>query len=185
MPATLAEPRGGSPAALAALRFTTARTALGPALVVASETGLAALLLGDDLEALVADLRRRFPKAAVSRDDAGLEALARQAAAAVDRPGEGEAGGIPLDLRGTPFQRRVWQALQELPAGRTVSYAELAARLGSPTATRAVAGACGANPVAVLVPCHRVVRQDGGLSGYRWGLDRKRALLAREGALPA
>lgn len=149
-------------------------TELGLALIAVSDAGICALELGDDELPLRAQLARRFPGATIVHADADAESRARAAITSPTVP--------PLDLRGTAFQTRVWAALRELPAGATVTYRALADRIGAPHAVRAVAGACAANPVAVLVPCHRVVRSDGGLGGYRWGLERKRALLARERA---
>jgi len=151
---------------------------LGLVLAASSGRGLAAILLGDDADALVRELAERFPMAELavaSEDHAGTMAAV---VAFVNRP----AGGLdlPLDVRGTAFQRQVWEALARVGAGSTVSYAELAAAAGSPAAVRAVAGACAANPLAVVVPCHRVLRSDGSLSGYRWGVERKRRLLAAE-----
>jgi AraC family transcriptional regulator, regulatory protein of adaptative response / methylated-DNA-[protein]-cysteine methyltransferase len=158
------------------LRYATTATDLGLVLAAVSDKGLCALTLGDDPDVLAADLARRFPKARRIEDAAGLaDALAEAKAAIAGRGGE-----LELDERGTDLQRRVWQALRAIPAGRTVSYAEVARRIGRPAAVRAVAQACGANPLAVVTPCHRVVRSDGGLSGYRWGVERKAALLARE-----
>ncbi|MGJ0509947.1 MAG: methylated-DNA--[protein]-cysteine S-methyltransferase [Methylocystis sp.] len=152
---------------------------LGLALVATSEKGICALLLGDDADALNAELARRFPQARIRAADSACESLAAEAIALVDAPDKARA--IPLDLRGTPFQRRVWDALRAIPSGRTASYADVANSIGAPKATRAVAGACAANPVAIAVPCHRVLHRDGTLSGYRWGVARKRALLEREG----
>jgi len=160
------------------LRWATATCALGLVLAASSERGVAAILLGEDEDALAADLTRRFPGAAIVPGDADYQALVARVAAFVDRPSAGL--DLPLDVRGTAFQRRVWDALRRVPAGTTVSYAQLAAAIGAPAAVRAVAGACAANPLAVAVPCHRVLRADGGLSGYRWGPERKRRLLAAE-----
>ena len=160
------------------IRFAITESALGFVLVARSTQGLCAVLLADSAAALGRDLRRRFPRARLlsgAADDASLSEVVR----AIEDPRH--ACKLPLDLRGTAFQRRVWQALREIPAGRTLSYAELARRIGAPRAVRAVAQACAANALAVLVPCHRVVRSDGALSGYRWGSERKRALLALEG----
>jgi AraC family transcriptional regulator of adaptative response/methylated-DNA-[protein]-cysteine methyltransferase len=162
------------------IRFALTRCSLGALLVAATERGLCAILLGDEPGALARDLRARFPQAALREAEPAFAATVAQVAALVDDPHAGI--DLPLDVRGTAFQQRVWQALRAIPAGRTVSYAGLAAQLGMPQGARAVAGACAANPAAVLIPCHRVVRGDGGLSGYRWGIDRKRLLLAREGA---
>jgi AraC family transcriptional regulator of adaptative response/methylated-DNA-[protein]-cysteine methyltransferase len=160
------------------IRFATSECALGTILVAQSARGLCAILIGDQPQVLEVDLRARFPHAQLSRGDADLEQLAARVVAFVEAP----TGGLelPLDLRGTPFQRRVWQALRAIPAGHTATYAEIARRIGAPQAVRAVAGACAANPLAVVVPCHRVVRSDGALSGYRWGVPRKRALLESE-----
>jgi AraC family transcriptional regulator of adaptative response/methylated-DNA-[protein]-cysteine methyltransferase len=160
--------------------YACAACSLGTVLVASTGRGICAILLGDDADALVDDLRARFPRAllaAAAPEDAGLLA---GAVALVDAPHA--AAGLPLDVRGTAFQQRVWQALRAIEPGRTVSYTELAERLGMPQGARAVAGACAANPAAVAIPCHRVVRGDGGLSGYRWGIERKRLLLEREAA---
>lgn len=161
-----------------ALRYATQRCALGVLLVAATERGLCALLLGEDADSLRADLAGRMPKATLQEDAAGLRAWLAGAVAAVEEPSR--AAELPLDLRGTAFQQRVWKALQQVPPGQTTSYSALARTLGQPEAVRAVARACGANPVAVVVPCHRVVGKDGALTGYRWGLERKKALLERE-----
>jgi AraC family transcriptional regulator of adaptative response/methylated-DNA-[protein]-cysteine methyltransferase len=139
---------------------------------------VAAILLGDDPDELVRNLQDRFPKARLIGADREYETLIAQVVGMVETPGVGS--NLPLDIRGTAFQRRVWQALQKIPAGKTVTYAEVARRIGSPTAVRAVAGACAANNLALAIPCHRVVRTDGALSGYAWGVERKRALLDRE-----
>lgn len=160
------------------LRFGVGASRLGTLLVAASERGVCAILFGDGEHALEADLQRRFPQAERTRDDRGLSAQLAQAAALIDRPGA--AFDAALDPRGTPFQRKVWDALRAIPTGTTASYKEIATRIGMPDASRAVAQACGANALAVVVPCHRVIRGDGGLSGYRWGIERKRALLAQE-----
>jgi len=160
------------------IRFAVGECSLGAILVAASERGVCAILLGDDPEALLHDLQDRFPKAELLGGDANFEQLVAQVVGLVEAPKLGLA--LPLDLRGTAFQQRVWQALRDIPAGTTVSYTELAERIGAPRAVRAVAGACAANALAVAIPCHRVVRHDGGLSGYRWGVERKRALLERE-----
>ncbi len=162
------------------IRFALGLCSLGSILVAATRRGACAILLGDDPEALVHDLERRFPRSQLLGADAGFEALVAKVVGLVERPNV--AVKLPLDIRGTAFQQRVWQALRALPAGTTASYAELARTLGAPRAVRAVAQACAANSLAVAIPCHRVVRTDGSLSGYRWGVDRKRALLQREGA---
>jgi AraC family transcriptional regulator, regulatory protein of adaptative response / methylated-DNA-[protein]-cysteine methyltransferase len=160
------------------IRFTTVETPLGWALVAASVRGICMTALGDDRAGLEAALRQRFPKAAIADEDAGLGDWAQRVVRAIAAPGN--ATDLPLDIRGTAFQARVWRALQQIPVGETRSYGEIAAALGQPAAVRAVGRACGANPLAVLVPCHRVVRKDGDLGGYRWGLKRKRALLESE-----
>ncbi len=153
---------------------------LGLALIGSSAGGLCALMLGDDREALLRAARARFPDAETSEGGADLERVAGLALELIERPGQGWSQ--PLDIVGTPFQRRVWKALCEIPPGSTTSYAQIAERIGQPRAARAVAGACAANRIAVAIPCHRVVRGDGDLSGYRWGVARKRELLAREAA---
>ena len=160
------------------IRFAIGACSLGAILVAASARGICAILMGDDPDQLARDLQDRFPKAELVGADAAFESSMAAVIGLVEAPHRGLA--LPLDVRGTAFQQRVWEALRAVPSGSTVSYAELAARLGMPTAARAIAGACAANPVAVAIPCHRVVRQDGALSGYRWGVERKRELLARE-----
>ena len=162
------------------VRFAVGECWLGAILVAATDRGVCAIELGDDPDALVRALQDRFHAARLVGDDPAFDALVARAVALVEAPAS--ADDLPLDVRGTAFQERVWRALRALPAGSTVSYAELAERIGSPRSVRAVAGACAANHVAVAIPCHRVVRTDGSLSGYRWGVDRKAALLAREGA---
>ncbi len=160
------------------IRFGTGHSALGPILVAATERGLCAILLGDDPQDLEQDLRRRFPAADLVAGDAAFSEWIAGAVALVETPGR--AHDLPLDIGGTAFQQRVWQALRAIPPGNTASYADIARAIGAPGSARAVALACAANPLAVAVPCHRVVRADGGLSGYRWGTERKRALLALE-----
>ncbi len=160
------------------IHFALGETSLGPLLVAMSAQGVCAIMLGDDPAALLHDLEDRFPHATLVGGDAGFESLVAKVVGLVEAPHLGL--DLPLDVRGTAFQQRVWQALGEIPAGHTVSYRELAERIGKPAAVRAVAQACGANPVAIAIPCHRVVRTDGSLSGYRWGVERKRALLERE-----
>jgi len=160
------------------IRFAVGTCSLGSILVAASERGVCAILLGDDPEALLHDLQNRFPRANLIDGDAGFEQLVAGVVGFVEAPGIGL--DLPLDLSGTAFQQRVWKALQEIPPGETASYAEIARRIGAPKAIRGVANACAANALAVAIPCHRVVRSDGGLSGYRWGIERKRALLERE-----
>lgn len=160
------------------IRFAVGACSLGAILVAQSGRGVCAILLGDDPEALVRDLQDRFPRATLLGGDAGFEQVVASVVGIVEAPGLGL--DLPLDLRGTAFQQRVWQALAQIPPGQTVSYTELARRIGAPAAVRAVASACGANPLAVAIPCHRVVRSDGALSGYRWGVTRKQALLELE-----
>lgn len=162
----------------ASIRFAVGECSLGSILVAASAKGICAILLGDDAEALTRDLQDRFPKANLVGGDAAFEHWMAQVVGFVEAPRVGLE--LPLDIRGTAFQRRVWRALSEVPPGSTTSYAEIAKRLRAPKAVRAVAQACAANTLAVAIPCHRVVRTDGGLSGYRWGVARKRALLERE-----
>ena len=160
------------------IRFAVGETSLGAILVASSRKGVAAILLGDDPGELVRNLQDRFPKAHLIGADREYEALVARVVGFVEMP---EIGlDLPLDVRGTAFQQRVWQALQEIPVGETVSYAEIARRIGSPKSVRAVAGACAANALAVAIPCHRVVRNDGSLAGYAWGVERKCALLGRE-----
>ena len=160
------------------IRFAVGECSLGRILVAVSAKGVCAIALGGDPDALVKDLRKRFPKAHLSGGGAGLARWVAKAVGLVEAPQADP--GLPLDARGTAFQQRVWKALQEIPAGSTASYAEVARRIGRPKAVRAVAQACGANPLAVAVPCHRVLRSDGARSGYRWGVKRKRLLLEQE-----
>ena len=160
------------------IRFAVGACSLGAILVAATERGICAILMGDDPELLVHDLQDRFPKAQLVGADGEFERTVALVVGFVEAPRIGL--DLPLDVRGTAFQQRVWAALRAIPAGETVSYTELAQRIGSPAAVRAVAGACAANPVAVAIPCHRVVRNDGGLSGYRWGIERKASLIERE-----
>ena len=162
----------------AVIRFAVGECSLGSVLVAQSEIGVCAILLGDDPHQLVADLQDRFGRAELIGADAAFEQLVAQVVGFVEAPRLGL--DLPLDVRGTAFQERVWQALRRIPPGATASYAEIARRIGQPAAVRAVARACGANPLAVAIPCHRVVRSDGTLSGYRWGIARKRELLQRE-----
>jgi AraC family transcriptional regulator of adaptative response/methylated-DNA-[protein]-cysteine methyltransferase len=165
-----------------ALRWSTVDTALGTALVAASERGICMVELGADEDALQARLRAESPSAELQRVDAGRDAfLAPRVRAVADALAGGQAR-VDVDLLGTAFQKKVWDALMRIPPGETRSYAEVAAQLGAPNAARAVAGACARNRIAVLVPCHRVVRGDGSVGGYRWGLPLKRRLLQREGA---
>jgi len=151
---------------------------LGWVLVAATDLGICSITLGENPEMLEGDLRRRFPQAEFREGDPGFAEVVAKVIALIESPRGGFE--LPLDIQGSAFQQRVWMALRDIPAGATVSYRELAVRIGSPTAVRAVATACAANTVAVAVPCHRVVRSDGNLAGYRWGIERKRALLERE-----
>jgi O-6-methylguanine DNA methyltransferase len=160
------------------IRFISGTSSLGVLLLASSAQGLCALLLGDDLETLERDLARRFPGQPTPQRDEGLRPALEQTLRYLDNPLT--VLDLPLDLMGSVFQHRVWEALRQIPLGKTASYQEIARQLGQPKAFRAVANACGANPLAVIVPCHRVLRQDGSLGGYRWGLERKRQLLARE-----
>ena len=166
------------------IRFAIGECSLGSILVASSTRGVCAIFLGDDPLALARELENRFPHARLIGGDRNFEQLVAQVVGLVEAPGVGL--GLPLDVRGTAFQQRVWQALRAIPAGATASYAEIANRIGAPKSVRAVAQACAANAIAVAIPCHRVVRSDGGLAGYRWGVERKRTLLAREaGKRPA
>jgi AraC family transcriptional regulator of adaptative response/methylated-DNA-[protein]-cysteine methyltransferase len=160
------------------IHFATGECSLGSILVAQTRRGVCAILLGDHPESLAQELEDRFPRATAIAGDAELEQLVVQAADLVEAPSR--ELDLPLDVRGTAFQRRVWQALREIPAGSTATYTEIAGRVGSPKSVRAVAQACAANALAVAIPCHRVLRNDGRLSGYRWGVERKRALLQRE-----
>jgi len=160
------------------IRFAIGEFSLGSILVASSDRGVCAILIGDDPAALARDLQDRFPKANLIGGEPGYEDLVAKIVGFVEKPGIGL--GLPLDIRGTAFQQRVWKALQEIPVGSTASYSDIAQKIGSPKAVRAVAQACGANALAVAVPCHRVIKNDGSLSGYRWGVERKQALLNRE-----
>jgi AraC family transcriptional regulator of adaptative response/methylated-DNA-[protein]-cysteine methyltransferase len=164
--------------AKAAIKFAVGKCSFGAILVAASDKGVCAISFGDDPDALTRDLQDRFPRAQLIGGDAEFEQLVAKVVGFVEEPRLGL--DLPLDIRGTAFQHRVWAALRDIPPGATVSYAELAERIGAPRAVRAVAGACAANKIAVAIPCHRVVRNDGALSGYRWGVERKRLLLDRE-----
>ncbi len=164
--------------AKADIRFAVGLCSLGSILVARSDKGVCAILIGDDPEALVRDLQDRFPRARLIGGDGDFETLVARVVGFVEAPRIGL--DLPLDVRGTAFQQRVWRALREVPAGKTVTYADIARKIGRPGSVRAVAGACAANALAVAIPCHRVVRTDGSLSGYRWGIERKRALIDRE-----
>lgn len=176
-------PRSADPAPEAAERIHVAivDSAIGRVLVATSEQGICAMLPGDDDAALRQALEQRFPQAVLLESQRPPEEWLSQIAAFLDDPRRGLM--LPLDLRGTPFQQRVWEALRRIPAGDTASYTDIACRIGAPRAVRAVARACATNPLAVVVPCHRVLRRDGGISGYRWGVERKRLLLEREARL--
>ncbi len=165
------------------IRFVTLATPLGWGLIAATERGVCLTALGDDRQRLAAMVPERFPAAEVAAEDPGLRDWAERIVRFVTAPSHNL--DLPLDIRGTAFQARVWRALQKIPLGRTATYSEIAHALGQPTAVRAVARACAANDLALLVPCHRVIREDGDLAGYRWGIERKRALLDRERAAAA
>lgn len=160
------------------IQFAVGACSLGAILVAESSKGICAILLGDDPERLLQDLQDRFPRARLRGGEPDFEQRVAQVVGMIEVPAT--PLNLPLDIRGTAFQQRVWQALRAIPAGHTLSYSELATAIGSPQAVRAVASACAANTLAVAIPCHRVIRQDGALSGYRWGIERKRELLARE-----
>ena len=162
----------------ALIRFAVGECSLGSILVAASQIGICFIALGDDPNTLVHDLQDRFPKAELLGGDPQFEQMIAKVVGFVERPSADL--DLPLDVQGTAFQQRVWQALCEIPCGRTATYTEIAQRVGNPKAVRAVAGACAANPIAVAIPCHRVVRTDGTLSGYRWGVERKKSLLKLE-----
>lgn len=163
------------------VRVAVAPSSLGAVLVAATDVGVCSIQLGDDPGELLAGLRERLPRAELVHDDPDFTAVVASVVELVEHPGTGDPE-LPLDTRGTAFQERVWRALRSVPSGTTTTYAELAAVIGAPGSARAVAGACAANPVAIAVPCHRVIRSDGKLSGYRWGVDRKAELLRRESA---
>ena len=161
-----------------AIRFAIGESWLGPILVAASDKGVCAILLGDDPAELAHDLEDRFPEAELIGGDADFEQLVAKVVGFVEMPSIGL--DLPLDIRGTAFQQRVWEVLRQIPTGSTASYADIAKRIGQPKSVRAVAQACAANALAVAIPCHRVVRTDRSLSGYRWGVERKGKLLRRE-----
>ena len=166
------------PRAPETIRYGTGQAQAGDFLVALSPQGVCAISLGDNPKALVASLQQQFPFATLVDDAAGLATLIAQTRSLLDNPGS--VYPLTLDIRGTDFQQQVWQALQRIPAGTRLTYTQLAEQLGNPKAVRAVAGACAANTLAVVIPCHRVVRSDGSLSGYRWGQSRKQWLLERE-----
>jgi AraC family transcriptional regulator, regulatory protein of adaptative response / methylated-DNA-[protein]-cysteine methyltransferase len=161
-----------------AIHFAIGECSLGSILVAKSERGVCAVLIGHDPIQLIRDLQDQFPKANLIGGEKGYEDLVAKVVGLIEKPGVGL--DLPLDIRGTAFQQRVWKALQQIPVGSTASYADIAKSIGMPNAVRAVAQACGANSLAVAIPCHRVIRNDGALSGYRWGVERKQALLDRE-----
>ena len=160
------------------IRFAVGECSLGSILVAATAKGVCTILLGDDPAALTRELEDHFPRAELVGGDREFESMVARIVGLVETPSLGL--DLPLDIRGTAFQRRIWLALCDVPAGQTASYSEIADRAGSPKAARAVARACAANPLAVAIPCHRVVQKDGTPGGYRWGVERKQALLARE-----
>jgi AraC family transcriptional regulator, regulatory protein of adaptative response / methylated-DNA-[protein]-cysteine methyltransferase len=162
----------------ATIRFAVDECSLGSVLVAAADKGVCAIFLGDDPDALARELQDRFRKARIVGGDSTFDRWVAQAVGLVEKPARGL--DLPLDIRGTAFQVRVWEALRQIPPGSTASYTEIAQRIGQPKAARAVAQACAANPIAVAIPCHRVVRTDESLSGYRWGVKRKAELLKRE-----
>jgi AraC family transcriptional regulator of adaptative response/methylated-DNA-[protein]-cysteine methyltransferase len=160
------------------IRFALGMSSLGAVLVAKTAKGICAILLGDDADAMILELKGRFPRATIGAAGADFENLVKKVVRFIDKPDDSFA--LPLDIRGTAFQKRVWQMLQKIPAGKTTTYSALAKRMGSPSAVRAVARACATNHIAVAIPCHRVVRNDGQLAGYYWGLERKRTLLEVE-----
>jgi AraC family transcriptional regulator, regulatory protein of adaptative response / methylated-DNA-[protein]-cysteine methyltransferase len=168
----------GSDRASSQIQFSTGECSLGKLLVATTDQGICAILLGDAPEMLLRDLEDRFPDMRLIRDEQALEPVMTKVVTFVENPASGL--DLPLDVRGAPFQQQVWQALREIPPGSRASYGEIAERIGAPKEAYAVGEACAANPIAVAIPCHRVVRKDGGLAGYRWGFARKRALLKRE-----
>lgn len=161
-----------------ALKFAVGTCWLGAVLVAATDKGVAAVLLGDNPDELINDLQTRFSNAQLIVGDSAFEDTMSKVVGLIDQPGS--KFNVPLDIQGTAFQHRVWQALSKIPCGTTMTYSEIANLVGMPEAVRAVAAACAANMIAVAIPCHRVIRADGSLSGYRWGIERKRALLKRE-----
>lgn len=161
-----------------AIRYSIGNSSLGLVMIAATDLGICSVRFGETKAALLQELKDSFPQASIEAAGADFEARARAVVEYIDNPVT--VSDLPLDIRGTAFQLRVWQALREIPAGRTATYAQVAARAGSPKAVRAVGSACGANPVAVLVPCHRAVRADGAVGGYRWGAERKQKLLKKE-----
>jgi AraC family transcriptional regulator of adaptative response/methylated-DNA-[protein]-cysteine methyltransferase len=168
--------RRGAPGTTIRLAF--GESSLGLVLVAATDTGICSIMMGDDRDALKTELRRRFPNGSFVEDDADFESSVAEVVRCIEEPRHGI--NLPLDIRGTAFQQRVWQALREIPRGMTMSYGEVASRIGAPGSARAVAAACAQNRIAIAIPCHRVVGKDGSLTGYRWGTERKREILERE-----
>lgn len=164
------------------MRFAIARSYLGWVLIAATDKGVCAIDIGDEPETLLDRLMARFPRAELQENDPDFGKLVEKVLALLESPRNGP--DLPLDIQGTAFQRRVWMALRDIPAGSTSTYAEIAARIGNPKAVRAVANACASNEIAVAVPCHRVLRSDGKLAGYRWGIERKRMILEKEAEEP-
>ena len=180
---TPAQARRGAPGET--IRYTLADTSLGRLVVATTDRGVCLVAFGDSDTQLAEEVARRFPRACIEPAQGDHRAWVEAVVSLIDAPHGPDAAAsaeLPLDVRGTVFQRQVWSALREIEPGRTVTYSQLASAIGRPTATRAVAAACGANPTAVVVPCHRVIGADGSLTGYRWGVERKRVLLDREGA---
>lgn len=177
-PAPIAPPPRRRSDARETIHYSVERWSLGAILIAGTDRGLCAVLLGDEEESLERSLRAQFPEATLQGDDPEWARVVGWVSNLLEQPGA--TVYLPLDPRGTAFQQRVWQALREIPAGATTTYGDIARQIGSPRSARAVARACAANPLAVVIPCHRVVRGNGDLSGYRWGIERKRALLARE-----
>ena len=167
------------------IRYASTRSTLGLVLAAATERGVCAILLDDDVQVLERELARRFPRAQRLPGDAAFARTLARVVELVENPGAAISSELPLDIQGTAFQQRVWQALRQVPAGQTATYADIAAAIGAPRAVRAVGAACGANHISVAIPCHRVLRSDGNLSGYYWGVERKRTLLEREGVAAA
>jgi AraC family transcriptional regulator of adaptative response/methylated-DNA-[protein]-cysteine methyltransferase len=165
-------------AASPSLRIAIGNSSLGLVLVAASSKGVSVIEIGDDRATLMRDLRQRFPAAQMNEPDAQTNSFLSRVIAGIESPAQPIE--VPIDIAGTAFQQKVWRALRNIPRGSTTTYAELASAIGHPSAARAVGTACGANPVAVVIPCHRVITSDGRISGYRWGVERKRLLLERE-----
>lgn len=163
------------------LSFALGRCFLGTVLIAKSDKGLSAVFLGNTPDQLIKELYQQFPDMTINSDNKGMTRLLSDVIKFIEKPDQ--QSNFRLDVQGTDFQKQIWQELRQIPPGTTISYSQLAEQLGSPKAARAVANACAANKLAVLIPCHRVVRADGSLSGYRWGVDRKQKLLAKEARL--